>query len=432
MQNRVLRTILALLALAALAGAGYKLFLMERQAGAARESAVAFETEADALTSTILELRAAQQAYVAQGQGESFWTARATTLTDAVKQAFEKLRPLATTADASRALSDTAGALASFERIDASARSYINNQQHLLASDLIFTDGFEATKTLAAAVDDARVQERYSRDRSLQQLRRSEIYIVAAAVGVCLGVLLVLAPAPGRRRDETSLVVSGGTSEARETTRDLTRREAYRTLIARDTPLAGKPADSSSRARTADSTDAIGGIERAEAVAAAPTVPREATSAPFTTTIADAARLCADLARVAEAQELPGLLQRAAELLDASGIIVWVQDATGLELRPAISHGYASQVMSRLRAIPRDADNATAAAYRAGELRVVEGDAATPGAVVVPLLTSLGPAGVMAAEIRRGGETSTATQAIATIVAAQISTLVPVRVAGSK
>ena len=78
MQNWLARTIVVLLALAAVIGAGYRLLLIERQVNVTREDEVAFDAQTDALATAVVELRAAQQAYVAQGQGGAFWTARVT------------------------------------------------------------------------------------------------------------------------------------------------------------------------------------------------------------------------------------------------------------------------------------------------------------------------------------------------------------------
>ncbi|MGE5357821.1 MAG: hypothetical protein ACM3NQ_02305, partial [Bacteroidales bacterium] len=46
------------------------------------------------------------------------------------------------------------------------------------------------------------------------------------------------------------------------------------------------------------------------------------------------------------------------------------------------------------------------------------------GAIAVPLVTPDGCVGVMAAEVRAGGDRQVPTQGVATIVAAQIATLV--------
>ena len=61
---------------------------------------------------------------------------------------------------------------------------------------------------------------------------------------------------------------------------------------------------------------------------------------------------------------LPALLGRAAQVLDASGVILWI--SAGEQLFPVMGHGYDRNVMTRLAPIPRDAKNATAAAWRTG------------------------------------------------------------------
>jgi hypothetical protein len=137
------------------------------------------------------------------------------------------------------------------------------------------------------------------------------------------------------------------------------------------------------------------------------------------------AALCADFARVAESRELSRLLERASTLLDARGIVLWMADDGGAALRPAVSHGYSAQTLARMGTLDRQADNATAEAFRTGELRVVEGDAQADGAIVAPLPTPGGCVGVMSVEVRRGGESNRAVQAVAAILAAQIATLVP-------
>ena len=54
----------------------------------------------------------------------------------------------------------------------------------------------------------------------------------------------------------------------------------------------------------------------------------------------------------------------------------------------------------------------------------MHGTATTTGAIVAPLLTPHGCIGVLAIELRHGGERSEAPRAIAEIVAAQLATLI--------
>jgi signal transduction protein with GAF and PtsI domain len=80
--------------------------------------------------------------------------------------------------------------------------------------------------------------------------------------------------------------------------------------------------------------------------------------------------------------------------------------------------------MARMGSIPRDATNAAAAAFRDGELRTVNGEGLTNGALVAPLMTAGGCIGVLSAEMKGGSEKDESSQALASIFAAQLATLV--------
>lgn len=139
-----------------------------------------------------------------------------------------------------------------------------------------------------------------------------------------------------------------------------------------------------------------------------------------------AAELCTDIGRVADLEELRSLLGRAAELLDASGLVLWLASESGAELWPAAAHGYPPQTVARIPAVPRSADNAAAAAYRTATLQIVLSRPGSPvkGAVVAPVLSAVGCIGVLAAEVRDGAEASDTTQALAAILAAQFAGVV--------
>ena len=132
-----------------------------------------------------------------------------------------------------------------------------------------------------------------------------------------------------------------------------------------------------------------------------------------------AATLAADLSRLSDQAALPGLLARAAEILGARGIVIWM--GAGGELFAVAAHGYESGVLARIRPIARLADNATAAAWRSGELRRVAADASGYGAIVAPLLNAAGCVGVLAAEVESERERDAATRAVAAILASQLS-----------
>jgi hypothetical protein len=145
--------------------------------------------------------------------------------------------------------------------------------------------------------------------------------------------------------------------------------------------------------------------------------------APNPIPITEAADLCADLCKVHEPGQLPDLVGRAARVLDAGGIIVWMADPDRRELVPTLTHGYSTAALARFGTIPRDADNATAAAFREAAVKTVAADGPAAGAIVAPLVTPSGCVGVMSAEVADGREHDAATHAMARIISAQLAAL---------
>ena len=136
------------------------------------------------------------------------------------------------------------------------------------------------------------------------------------------------------------------------------------------------------------------------------------------------AQLCTEFGRVENTDQVRPLLQEAARILDAIGLIVWVWDPQGEELRAALAHGYSDKVLAQLPPVRRDADNATAAAFRSAQACAMNGSDHSSGALVVPMLTPAGCAGVLATELPRGGEQTKSVRAVATILAAQLAQLI--------
>lgn len=143
--------------------------------------------------------------------------------------------------------------------------------------------------------------------------------------------------------------------------------------------------------------------------------------------LAAVARLCTELGRVQTADALQPLLDEAARILNATGLIVWMWDEAAQELRSALAQGYSDNVLAQLPGVSRAAENATAAAFRFEETCVVEGDDRRTGALVIPLLTTAGCAGVLALELKGGGERSASARAVATILAALLAQVVGTR-----
>ena len=134
-----------------------------------------------------------------------------------------------------------------------------------------------------------------------------------------------------------------------------------------------------------------------------------------------AAHLCTELGRVDRTTEMALLLQEAARVLDAVGLIVWVWDRQTTELRPGLAHGYSDKVLAQLPTIGRDTDNATAAAFRSAQTCVVNGRERASGALVVPLMAPAGCVGVLAVELQHGSEQTGSVRALVTIFAALLA-----------
>jgi hypothetical protein len=404
------------LLLACLAAAGYAAFLTwssERQSRQLNSSAPAFDAAARSARAGLVELRAAQQAYVAAGQGQDFWFARVSTLAGEARDTLGTMKALAQP-PAALAIDDAVGALDDFDRIDARARALAADRQLTAAASVIFGDGLELSKHAAEGVERAVAAELSARDEALAALLRRQEYALAGAASAIALTLLLLLP--------------------------VARQPVPQPPVVR--PVVPAPAATSGSGPLRD--DVLADLDDFGVVSHARRVPpgepskfpppkplvAKVTPKPPIVSLPSVASLCGDLARVSDTQALPQLLERAAGVLDASGIVVWIADPDGRELTPILVHGYPPQLAVRLGNLARDAENVTASAYRTALLQTVKGDTVANGAIAAPLVSAAGCVGVMAAEMKNGGEQQEPLLAAATIIASQLATLVgppPVR-----
>jgi hypothetical protein len=132
------------------------------------------------------------------------------------------------------------------------------------------------------------------------------------------------------------------------------------------------------------------------------------------------ADLCTLIAQIDTTDELAALLEEVARFLHAVGLVVWIPDSSGAQLRPAVAYGYSSGVLAQFPTVKRDADNATAAAFRLRQKCVIGGSPQTNGALVLPLMAPAGCVGVLAIELPHGAEHRDSVHALASIIAAQL------------
>ena len=413
---------------AMLAFAGHRIRLSELTLDDEQNVERVFTDLSWALTLTLSELRAAQQAFVAAGQDRVYWTAQVDSHLETVQSSLDNLGRLATQPTSIEALDSAGGAVADLKRMNSRALEHVHLDQPLLASDLLFTDGLELAARATTHVELARATERTTHTEAIRAARGSQTTMIGTAAGVSvLGLLLLV----GTRRDAGAAPFESADAEdgavPGESALSTADRLMLRDLDADATNIS--PPVTSDEAAAADDSD--GGDTRgtARAISAqsgatgsAPAQPGTDPSAPVPDLRA-AADLCTDFARLADTRDLPSLLARATELMNASGLILWVRDPSGQALRPATGHGYAPRVLARLGTIAKDGNNATAAAYRHARMQVVDHDDITSGALAVPLMSADSCVGVLSVELRDGWESSEPVQATAAIIGAQLATL---------
>ena len=413
MKSQGMRVLLVVLAVAAMAAAGAGVWLFEGRIAAARSAADAFEHDARQTAAALGEWRAAQQAYVAEGQPAGAWMTKAAAIGETIGPKLSALRLAAGTAEAQGVLESAIEAFAALMQSDAKARDYARAGQLLSASDVIFAESAPALERSISGVDTARGQERVAFAVALEDLRRWELIALGAGAAAALLVMLLLVPIPRSGEaapasdTEAEAAVSAALPPAKGGGLHLSR-DLDDGIVRRAQPVPGD-----ARPAGAAQDDSIGPFDFALDTAGTQ-------KGPDLDAVAD---LCSSLARVQDTRELQGLLERTARALDATGVIVWMPDGPQGNLRPVLAHGYASLALSRMGIVHPAADNATATAYRTKSVVVVPSEVLASGAVVAPLISSEGCSGAMAVELREGVEPTPQVRAVATIVAAQLATM---------
>ena len=359
-----------------------------------RENTQTLDRELGWLSATVVNLRAAQAGYIATGQNADYWIDHVNTLSGELEIAIRQ-RQTSTTAEATRKLYDSAAAaLATFVAVDGRARSYVRADQRLLASDLIFIESLKALDHVTDAFQKARTAEAAASDARVNRLRMLRVGLNGVATAFVVAVALFFWRALVSQLSQPEPIQSLG----------LTAQESR--LIPPPPPPVTVPEPAPAPAPTAS----LPGLSLAEAAA-----------------------LCGDLAKVVDTRDVPPLFDRAAVVLSAKGAVLWVADSGGSMLRPSLTHGYSDRVIAKLGLLTADADNLTSLAYRSMRPQSVNGG--TPeshGAIAVPLLSSSGCVGVLAAETRQQ-QPGLDVLPVAQMIAAQFAALVaPPTPAGQK
>jgi hypothetical protein len=352
---------------------------------------LAIDGELGRLESTVAELRGAQAAYVAAGQVPDFWTSRVTDLSSLIGTSLQRFSDATVSVEARGRYEEATTALGELLSLDARAREQVSRDQRLFAADIIFMDAVEVAKRLNNALAGARAAETAAGTAAAQRLASLRLGMNALALGFVLVVMVYFARAGSDASADGSLAL--------------------------DSPEGEKAAEAESTARLAPPP------ARAPAPAPAPSLSPPLPRAEPAVSLSGAADLCVDLARLMDSRDLPDLMERAARVLYAKGVVLWMVDSDGAFLQPTIAHGYSERVLARLGSLQVDADNVTSLAYRTLQpQRMKSAEKGGAGAVAVPLINAGGGIGVLSAEMKSATPDDQMI-AVARIVAAQLSSL---------
>lgn len=386
MRSRPARLTLSALAWIALGAAALFTVHQQQQIDSRRAALRAFESTARDAVDALDDLQVSQQAYVATGQDAAEWIPKVTTFLQTATTSIDALRSAATSSVAGPSLLDASTTMTQVGNIDRTVRQHLAADETDTAAQSVFGEAADAISSTVSNVDAAVTAEQQAAGILETERRRAQVYALGGAAGLTAIVIamLGLASPAGAREHEFMAEPSA--------------------------PVA------------ADSTGDPGMTPTAPAPVSIPATNRPVAAADASTALSTLAGMCTEFGRVRDAEQLNQLLAQAATLLNARGLIVWLGNASGADLRPVLAYGYRESTLSHLSSMPKSADNAAAAAYRSGEVQIIKArPGGAEGTVIAPLLSTDGCIGALTAEIHDGGEQIDTTRALAQILAAQLA-----------
>ena len=360
MSSRTARVTVVLLLVAVGVGAGVFLWDTSRRLERVEDVRANVDAALEATIGAVTEVPRLQQAYVASGRPDESALSRVAMLLDGIRADLRTLAGWARSDDRAGRLKMSGEGLEVLNALDTRIRDHIAADQLSAAADLATGASLDAADTLNDRLARLRSAERTAARAERQRLQSQQQQVLAGAALIWTVALILLA-----RRPEAPPAAS---------------------------EVAPEPVNTVQPQPSPPSVD-----------------------------LAETAVVCTAIAQVTRTEALPAILARAAAVLEAPGIVVWM--GAGEELFAVTGHGYDARVLARLGPIRRQADNATAAAWRTGESRIVAADTMSNGAIVAPMIGPGGCIGVLATEVRHGRETDAAVQSAASIIAAQLATV---------
>ena len=384
MRSRSARLTLCALAWIALGAAAVYVTHAQSEIDQRRAALRAFELSARDATDALQDVQAGQHAYVSAGQDAREWMTKVAAYLRTATGAIDTLRATALSPASKPSLQDASTATTAVAAIDRRVRGQIGQGDFRQAAEIVYSESEDTASSAVADLESAISTERQAAESVEAGQRGAQIYSLA---GVAAIAALVIGFLGMYSSDATPEVMPSGGQE---------------TSPGFSTAHPGLALD--------------GAFDESFAE-------RPFSAALSTQLLTRVSGLCTDFGRARSADDLRPLLQQSADLMRARGIIVWLGDGVGGDLRPVLAHGYNDSTLARLSNVSRHADNAAAAAYRTGDVQIVKSrDGAALGAIVAPLLSTDGCIGALTAELRdHGEEGSDDTRALAVIMASQLA-----------
>ena len=369
--------------------------------------ALTADRELGSLDVALASVRAAQAIYVPGTQNLEAVFGRVTEVLDTMELTLQARQKAASSPELAARYDAALQSLAEVRNVDVRARAALGRAAGLNSSHTMTTDGAQSVEKLSADVAQARTLEQQRADAAAERLSLMRTGATALAMLLLMAVIAVMARALARRGPaSTAQMIRDLPPPVRGGSLSITQGHTSTSMAA--TPAAG------TTLVTSTTTPASG--TPVSAAAAAPAVKPAA--------LAATAELCVDLARLLDSRDVPALLARASDVLDAKGIMIWSADAASEELRPSLAHGYSDKVLRKLQPLAMADENITSQTFRTMKPQHMNGNHGSESmAIAVPLISTGGCVGVMAAELRHN-RSQADVMALARIIAAQFATII--------
>src|SRR5262245_3478811 len=193
MRSRSARVVSAAVAWIVVIAAGFFAFQSHQQILSDARMLRTADLRAREAADALVDLRVAQQAYVAAGQGVDFWMPKVLSTKDLVGTALSGLRDSIRSQAARTEVDEAVAAMGEFAEVDKRARDYIHSRQMLMAGDVIFTEGGQLATVAARKVELARIAEHQAFDAEEAGRRRLQAYVIGGASLLAGLITLLLA-----------------------------------------------------------------------------------------------------------------------------------------------------------------------------------------------------------------------------------------------